>query len=509
MKNRSEKALFLIDGVHKPDNTIFAIKELSERYNVKPSALLWIGGREKMYSRESFSLEFRERLSLDVFFSPEENGELLPERGLADILFEKKDIKAVVQLAGAPQIDRSATLKYAGVSSTLGAVYYAGGTSFEKYIIDIKCDIPSMGLFATDKRVGKTAFGSYIGALACGIKGYDTKWKPAIFTHSRGAPQEPPMIEIYKPAAEKSAEKLTERELLSSRFKPENLIRLLEVGFHGASDVFEDALILSALLDRWEAVNDSSAPYISMVGCRRAGAGFFNEFAVSNVDKGIKKTLKSEANIIIHEGSGAEHPPVDIHGSIYLVPSDINPEILKTFPGFENAFLFIIANCQHASSSPEKVMEIKKALSMRSPGAETVMTRFHPEIVTECPEKLKGKKTAVYTTAPSSVLKLISGEIEKKYGVNVIHIFNNLDYDKEMKKSIDKVVKSGNIDIMFFEIKARGVEGAHYIKKKGYNIPHYYINNFPVAVDEKFRPLKDNSLLDRALLSALEKVKKK
>ncbi|MEA3507051.1 MAG: hypothetical protein U9R36_06155, partial [Elusimicrobiota bacterium] len=305
-----KKALFLIDGVHKPDNTVFSIKELCRKHKVTVEGLLWIGGTEKIKSREDFSSIFKDEFNKEAAFFEDSSGNPFPEKGIREILKKDGSIKTVVQLSGAPQIFRKKTNRYASVAVSMGAEYIAGGTVFKEYHVDTRHEKPSLGLYATDKRVGKTSFGSYIGSLICGIKGIDTRWKPIIITHSRGGPPDPPLIEVYKSPAGKSADELTKEELLTSRFKPEYLSRLLDFGLHGASDIFEDALIVSAYLDRWEDVHKKKPPYISMIGCRRAGAGYFNEFVVSNADRGIEKANNSKADIIIHEGSGAEHPPV-------------------------------------------------------------------------------------------------------------------------------------------------------------------------------------------------------
>ncbi|MDA3793441.1 MAG: hypothetical protein PF545_07320 [Elusimicrobia bacterium] len=505
----NKKALFLIDGVHKPDNSVFSIKELCSRYGVKVSALLWIGGTEKIKSRHDFSAIIKKEFKREVFYFEDEKGKPFPEKGIREIIRQDSSIKTVVQLSGAPQIFRKKTNRYASVAVSMGAQYLAGGTVFSEYRINTKHKKPSVGLYATNKRVGKTSFGSYIGNLMCGIKmcgikRIDTKFKPIIITHSRGGPPDPPLIEVYKSSADKPAYELTKGELLTSRFKPEYLSRLLDFGLHGASDVFEDALRVSAYLDRWEESHNKVPPYISMIGCRRAGAGYFNEFVVSNAGKGIKKANESEADIIIHEGSGAEHPPVEVDGIIFFIPSDVDLELLDDFPGLEKSILFIIANCQKETAGPDRVKKINDILKKRSPDTKIVLTRFVPEVVAENPD-LKDKEVAFFTTAPNYILKKLALYIEKTYGCRVKESCNNLDNDIAMKKSIDRIEEDGGVDFYLFEIKARGVEGAGYIRKK-YKGRYFYINNIPLAVDEDFKDKKDNRSLDIAIIEAITKI---
>jgi predicted GTPase len=488
-----KKALFLIDGVHKPDNTIYSAKALCRKHKVSPAAFVWIGGTEKIKDRQSFSREFEHEFGACVRF-PE-----TPVRGIKETLAGNPKIKTVIQLSGAPQIFRERVLEFSNLAAGFGVEYIAGGTVFREHRPPrVKHKKPSVGIYATDKRAGKTAFGSYIGRLASGMTGVKNPYKSIIITHSRGGPADPPLIEIYKKPIHKPAGELTLKELLSSRFKPEYLSRLVDFGLHGASDVFEDALILSTYLDLKNGKN-GDVLHISLIGCRRAGAGYFNEFAVSNADKGIRKANKSPANLIIHEGSGAEHPPVEVDAVILLVPSDTDTEFLKNFPGLEKAGLFIITNCQKETVSPEKVRGLREFLKTKNQNAPAVFTRFIPEIVHNSPQA-EGKKVAFFTTAPGYILDNLSEYLEKKYKLKVLAGYGNLASDEEMKKSIDEAAQ--NTECFLFEIKARGVEGAKYVEKK-YGISYYYLNNIPQTVDEDFKPSRDNSVLDEHIMKVI------
>lgn len=494
-----KKALFLIDGVHKPDNTVSAVKDLCGIHNAEPVSFLWIGGTEKIESRESFSGVFREAFGVKVNFPRDTSpGALAVE--ILEAVSSESGINSVIQLSGAPQVTRAKTARYASAAVSAGAEYIAGATVLREYRQKEKHEKPSLGIYATDKRVGKTAFGSYVGCLFCGIKGPGQERKPVIITHSRGGPELPPLLEIYREKIPGPVEEMGVDDILSSRFRPEYLGRLLDFGLHGASDAFEDAMIISAYLDQWEETTGRNAPYISLIGCRRAGAGYFNEFVVSNAAEGVLAANRSPAEIIIHEGSGAEHPPVDVDEVLFLIPSDIDPRILEDFPGIEKSSLFVFANCQKESSSPEEVSAAADIIRRRRPEAEFKYTRFQPEVVGDTEEILKGKKAVFFTTAPDYILEKLQESLEETYGCSLTGVFNNLDNDEEMKKAIDSAGK--NCDIMLFEIKARGVEGAVYAEKN-LSIPYLYVNNVPVEVDSGFTPLGNNRSLESAILNLL------
>ncbi|MGM0441261.1 MAG: hypothetical protein ACQEQC_02460 [Elusimicrobiota bacterium] len=501
MKN---KALFLIDGTHKPNNSIFSIKELCKRFNVKVSALVWIGGTEKLESKDKFKNIFKDEFNVEVYFPLDADNNCVPEKGIKKILSENSDIKTVVQLSGAPQIFRKLTVKYALIASAYEAKYIAGGTVFNEYRVKMRHSNPSLGLYATNKRVGKTSFGSYIGNLVAGLKGGNTPWKPVVITHSRGGPPDPPLIEIHKRSKEKPLSEITIDDILTSRFKEEYLEKLVDFGLHGASDVFEDALILSKYLDEWEK-KDKKVPYLSMIGCRRAGGGYFNEFVVSNADKGIEKANSSEANLTIHEGSGGEHPPVAVDNIIFFIPADVPLDLLEDFPGLEKARLFIIANCQPETVKPDRVKQVAGIIKKRVSDSRIFNTRFIPEIVGET-ESLKNKKCAFFTTAPEYILDKLANQLEKFYGCKMVGVYNNLDSDQEMKNTIDDIVKKG-VEVNLFEIKARGVEGAKYSDRK-YELDTRYVNNIPQHVDENFKPAVNNNKLDSAIINEIERTEK-
>jgi len=389
-----EKALprgvILIDGVHTVDNTIDGIKKLATEIGFRPVRCVWIGGTEKIKSPDSFRAAFKEALGVEVVMSGDpENGVADPLDGLRRAL-EKRDIDIVVQLSGSPQVNRTITNRFASLAVGFGASYVAGGTVFAEKGSDLKADKPSIGLYATDKRVGKTAFGNYMARLIGGMMDTPTPWTPIIMTHSRGGPPVPPVLHIYRKINDgRPAAELEPEEMFSRRFQPEFLEKLLDFGLHGASDVFEDALIISQYLDHFEARTGSAAKQVCVVGCRRAGAGYFHEFAVSNVDLGLEKAAECPGNYIIHEGSGGEHPPVKVDATITLVPTDTDTRLLRDFPGLDATDLFILAHCQPETATAEVIAGVESALRERNPTAPVIRTLFEPELLSASPPRRK------------------------------------------------------------------------------------------------------------------------
>ena len=510
MNSTAKRAAVLIDGVHKADNSINGIRELAARHGFTPVRLVWIGGTEKMKDQESFSQDFDEAFGAPVIFEGDlDSGRADPVEGLHRAL-QPRDIDLVVQLSGSPQVNRRLMNRFASVAVGYGTSYIAGGTVFAESSSDIMVEKPSEGLYATDKRVGKTAFGVYMAALISGLRAIDTPWSSITLTHSRGGPPQPPVLAIYnEPDDSKSAESMSLEELYGRRFRPDFLERLLSFGLHGASDVYEDALILSEYLSAYEAAHkQSETPRMHVVGCRRAGAGYFHEFAVSNVELGIKAANGCNGNFILHEGSGGEHPPVKVDGTITLVPADTDEELLPDFPGLDTTDMIILAHCQSETASREKIESVEKILRKRLRDAPILRTFFEPEVIGD-PAKiepaLKGKRSAYFTTAPQIVEKRLTTALERDYGVKIGKVSFTLARHQAMQDDIDELMKSASApEVFLMEIKARGVEGAKYIREK-YGTPVFYVNNIPCQVDSDGNRMPDNSDLDRKIVEALNK----
>ncbi len=124
----------------------------------------------------------------------------------------------VFQLCGAPQVQRPITRRLADIAVSFGASYIAGGTTFQENQIRIRHQKPSLGLYATNKCVGKTAFGFYVACLLSGMKGFKTTWEPIIITHSRGGPPEPIVLKIHRGKLEKPIEKSQKKKYFLQGF---------------------------------------------------------------------------------------------------------------------------------------------------------------------------------------------------------------------------------------------------------------------------------------------------
>jgi cyclic 2,3-diphosphoglycerate synthase len=501
-----KRAVVLIDGVHKPDNSINGVEQLVKKHGFKPVRMVWIGGTEKMKDPESFKQEFKQAFGVEVIMEGD------PDTGRADpvagmhVALEPRDIDIVVQLSGSPQVNRRLMNRFASVAVGYGAAYIAGGTVFAEDTGNLEAEKPSEGLYATDKRVGKTTFGIYIAALMSGLRQIDTPWSSITITHSRGGPPAPPVLAIYNdPHDGKDPFKMSLEDIYGRRFQPEFLERLLDFGLHGASDVYEDAMILSEYLSIYEATG-KEVPKMHVVGCRRAGAGYFHEFAVSNVELGLKAANTSGGDFILHEGSGGEHPPARVDGTITLVPSDTDQELLHDFPGLDTTDLIILAHCQPETADAATMDSVERIIGERNNKVPVVRTLFEPEVMADPSEvaaEIKGKRAACFTTAPQIVEKRLAEALVNEYELSSVKMGFSLTRDKAMRVEIDELMAAKDApEVFLMEIKARGVEGAKYVREK-YGMPVFYVNNVPKQVDKAGVKMPDNSLMDKLIAKAL------
>ena len=507
----SNKAVFLIDGVHKVDNIIAGVNELCGEHDSIAAGLVWIGGTEKISSIDSYCAELQKALKVEVIVEGDvKDGFANPIEGLRRAM-DKFNPGTVIQLSGAPQVNRQLMNRLAALAVSYGASYIAGGTVFREKRVDFDPGKPSLGLYATDKRVGKTSFGIYLAALASGLKGRKTDWQSITITHSRGGPPEPPVLRIGNPPKTDQDFPANLEDIYNQRFSANTVEKLLDFGLHGASDVFEDAYILSEYITEYESMG-LAAPEVCVVGCRRSGAGYFHEFAVSNVLKGLERARDLAGNIIMHEGSGAEHPPVHVDGTVTIVPADADLQLMEDFPGLDTTDMVILAHCQPETADSMEIDYLEDFIRSRNPKVPIVRTMFEAEVIgnqDRALDTLSGNSCACFMTAPQLVHGRISQTLENIYSTDVILISSSLTKDKVMRAEIDSLMNdSVPPDVFLFEIKARGVEGARYVREK-YDRPVLYLNNAPHEVEESGNAKVDNSNLDSLLIRTLATCEKR
>jgi cyclic 2,3-diphosphoglycerate synthetase len=197
--------------------------------------------------------------------------------------------------------------------------------------------LPSLTVFGTGKRVGKTAVTGHMARL------FARDRDVLVVAMGRGGPLEPELIDAPPTVAD--------------------LLSRSRTGRHAASDHLATAALAG----------------VPTLGCRRAGGGLAGATFVSNVQAGARLAEERGADIVVFDGSGASIPPVATHARI-LVAHDLEQGL--------NPYRALIADLVLTMS--EDVAAQAAALGRRA-------LRF--DLRLEPAEALAGRPTALFATS--------------------------------------------------------------------------------------------------------------
>ena len=125
---------------------------------------------------------------------------------------------------------------------------------------------PSLAVFGTGKRVGKTAVTGHVGRVVSRGR------RVVVVAMGRGGPPEPELVEVRPGVGD--------------------LLELSRAGRHAASDHLETAALTG----------------LPTVGCRRCGGGLAGAVGLSNVLAGTRRAEQLGPDLIVLDGSGAAIP---------------------------------------------------------------------------------------------------------------------------------------------------------------------------------------------------------
>jgi cyclic 2,3-diphosphoglycerate synthetase len=267
------RALAVIDGEHYASTVRDALAELPYEF----VGALMAGGTEKLRGDSDYGVPLYDELE-------EALRELEPE--------------LVLDLSDEPVLGPAARFRVASRVLAAGIPYAGADFRFEPPDLEA-FPLPSLAVFATGKRVGKTAVSAHIGRLL-------SRDRDVIaVAMGRGGPATP--------------------EVAESPPSLEELLTLSRAGSHAASDYLEIAAVAGVVT----------------IGCRRCGGGLAGAVANSNVQAGAELALQRGADFVVFDGSGAAIPPVAT-GKRVLVTSTFDPPALVT--GYLNAYRILLAD---------------------------------------------------------------------------------------------------------------------------------------------------------------------
>ena len=280
-------------------------------------AVLLVGGTEKLRGGEDYGVP---RVS-----SLEE----------AVALFEPV---VVVDLSDEPVLGPRERFRLASEVLAAGLPYVGADFRFDPPPFE-PFPLPSIAVYGTGKRVGKTAVTGHLARL------FARDRDVLVVAMGRGGPPEPELIETPPGVDE--------------------LLARSRAGRHAASDHLETAVLAG----------------VPTIGCRRAGGGLAGAPFVSNVSAGARLAAERAPDLVIFDGSGAALPPVET-GARILVAHDLEAGL--------NPYRALVADLVLTMS--EEVAERAAALGRRA-------IRF--DLRLEPAEPLAGRRTALFATGPT------------------------------------------------------------------------------------------------------------
>jgi cyclic 2,3-diphosphoglycerate synthase len=243
------KAVALVDGEHYPPVVREALAELPYEF---VGAVL-VGGTEKL------------REGTPDFGVPLVDG------------FDGAEV--VVDLSDEPVLDPPARFAWIARALAAGLPYVGADFRFEPPVF-APFALPSVAVFGTGKRVGKTAVTGQLARLLARDR------RVVVVAMGRGGPPEP--------------------ELVAEPPSLDELLARSRAGRHAASDHLETAALCG----------------VPTVGCRRAGGGLAGAVFTSNVLAGAELAARLEPDVVVFDGSGASIPPVAAERRVLVVGRD-------------------------------------------------------------------------------------------------------------------------------------------------------------------------------------------
>ena len=445
--------LCLVDGEHYLPVTKEAIDTLNKMEHIDITAVVFIGGTEKL--RDDSEESYSEKLGVPVQFAKDKD---IPYNIIVDMI-RKYDIDTVMDLSDEPILDYPKRFKIACKVLNEGIIYEGPDFKFEPTSQYEIMEKPSITILGTGKRIGKTAVSGFFSRLI-DKNGYE----PCVIAMGRGGPEEPEIVH---------GEKL--------KINAEFLLEQSEKGVHAASDHWEDALMSRILT----------------IGCRRCGGGMAGEVFLTNMKQGAKLANKVDSKFAIFEGSGAAIPPIKTDKKIALIGANQPIENLTTYFGPYRVGLgdlVILTMCEEPMADKDKIKKIEDFVADVNPDATVISTVFRPKPLGD----LTGKKVLFATTAPESVKDKLVEYLENNYNCEVIgttaHLSNRPLLRKDIEKYIDKA------DVMLTELKAAAVDVATK-DALSHGLEVVYCDNIPVAINENYPDLKESviKLVDSAI----------
>ncbi|MGE5227034.1 MAG: cyclic 2,3-diphosphoglycerate synthetase [Planctomycetaceae bacterium] len=397
------RTLVLVDGEHYPPVTASAIEAARARGHDVVGALL-MGGAEKLRPGELPAL------GVEVTPAGADRQAALAEA------IDRLAPEQVLDLSDEPVMGYRERMAVAATVLARGVVY-AGA--------DFRLDpppsapappgIPTIAVFGTGKRTGKTAIAGEVARRAAAA-GYE----PVVVAMGRGGPAEPQVVE-------------------PGSVDVDALVAKARAGEHAASDYLEDALTTG----------------VATIGARRAGGGLAGAPYVSNVPEAVAIAAARVPGLIVLEGSGAALPPVAWDAGILVLPATCPLEYLAGYLGpyrLLRADLAVVTMASNPATGPEELSALTSHLR-NALGDAYVVTDLFPVPLRD----VRGSTAFLTTTAPPAVAARQAQHLEATAGCRVVGWSARLADRAGLAADLDA---ARPYDVLLTELKAAAVDVA-------------------------------------------------
>jgi cyclic 2,3-diphosphoglycerate synthase len=374
------RALALIDGEHYVSTVRDALAELP--YDFVGAVL--VGGTEKLRGDADYGVSVHDDL----------------ESALREL-----DPELVLDLSDEPVLGPAARFRIASRVLAAGVPYVGADFRLEPPELEPFL-LPSLSVYATGKRVGKTAVSAHIARLL------STDRSVVAVAMGRGGPPTPEVAETPPGVQE--------------------LLELSRSGRHAASDYLEIAAIAG----------------VPTIGCRRCGGGLAGRVATSNVAAGAELAVSRDPDFVVFDGSGAAIPPVAT-GKRVLVTSAFDSPALVT--GYLNAYRILLADLVLVTMADAETDHLALAGAIREvkPDVNVIAVGFRPRPL----EPVEGKRVAYFTTAAPAAHERLAAALREQ-GADVVHVSGSLADRPALERELETI----DAEVFVTELKAAGVD---------------------------------------------------
>jgi cyclic 2,3-diphosphoglycerate synthase len=398
------RAIVLVDGEHSVPVTRWAL-DIARARGIEVVGGLLVGGMEKLPAGRLPDL------GIPLRTAPEDRGEALR----AAILGWRPDL--ILDVSDEPVLGYRERMEIASTALAMGVPYEGADFRLDPPPADPPpAGIPTLAVFGTGKRTGKTAIA---GELARRAARRDLS--PIVIAMGRGGPPTPQVAD-------------------AGSVTLDGLLAIVQAGEHAASDYLEDALTTG----------------VTTIGARRAGGGLAGAPFATNLPEAVALAAARRPGLLLLEGSGSAIPTVAWDAGVLVVPATCPPEYVAGYLGpyrLLRADLAVVTMAASPVPGSENLSHLTAHLRRALGDARVLVTDFIPVPLAD----VRGRDAFFATTAPRAVLTGQVAYLEEAHGVGVVASSARLADRAGLAEDLEA---APGYDVLLTELKAAAVDVA-------------------------------------------------